>query len=196
MNSRHLLPDEIHLLLDNEEGFGMAPLRNHLRECQSCAAELRTLESVMTALEGLPHLEPPPLFADRVLEKVQVFEPWHVAVFDRIRSLVPNSPAGRLAFGTVVAALAVVTSVTGVWLAQRADALLFVAGLGLERVREGAWGMIQAGVASVAGDAAVASLQGGSSPVALGVAAVGLAAFAGVAYGVNAIATSGTRRRS
>ena len=33
MNHRHLLPDEIDLLLDDEVGFGVAPLKAHVRDC-------------------------------------------------------------------------------------------------------------------------------------------------------------------
>ena len=33
---RHLLPDEIDLLVDDEVGFGMAPLREHAESCPEC----------------------------------------------------------------------------------------------------------------------------------------------------------------
>ena len=41
MNHRHLLPDEIDLLLDDEVGFGVAPLKAHIRDCADCRAQAR-----------------------------------------------------------------------------------------------------------------------------------------------------------
>ena len=35
--NRHLLPDEIDLLVDGEAGFGGAPLKAHVRGCAECA---------------------------------------------------------------------------------------------------------------------------------------------------------------
>ena len=40
MNHRHLLPDEIDLLLDDEVGFGVNPLRSHVRDCADCRAKV------------------------------------------------------------------------------------------------------------------------------------------------------------
>ena len=38
MNHRHLLPAEIDLLLDEEVGFGVSPLRAHVQACADCRA--------------------------------------------------------------------------------------------------------------------------------------------------------------
>ena len=38
LHHRHLRPDEIDLLLDGEDGFGVAPLRAHVESCSSCQA--------------------------------------------------------------------------------------------------------------------------------------------------------------
>ena len=41
VNHRHLLPNEIDLLVDGEAGFGVAPLRAHVAECDECRAQAR-----------------------------------------------------------------------------------------------------------------------------------------------------------
>ena len=62
MNHRHLLPDEIDLLLDDEVGFGVAPLKAHIRDCAECRAKLDEAQLVVDALEDSPiSLRPTPL---------------------------------------------------------------------------------------------------------------------------------------
>ena len=51
MNHRHLLPDEIDQLVDSEAGFGIAPLKAHLRECADCHAEVEDARRLVSALE-------------------------------------------------------------------------------------------------------------------------------------------------
>ena len=69
MNHRHLLPDEIDLLLDDDEvGFGVAPLKAHIRDCADCRARVDEARFVVEALEDIPHFAPSHRFADRVLD--------------------------------------------------------------------------------------------------------------------------------
>ncbi|WP_434478239.1 hypothetical protein [Gemmatimonas sp.] len=96
---RHLRPDEIELLLDGEEGFGVAPLRAHARSCMECQAELESARELMFALDTLPDFAPSPAFADRVMSQVQVFEPWHVAATRAVEQFVPATRSARLAAG-------------------------------------------------------------------------------------------------
>ena len=132
---RHLLPSEIDLLLDGEVGFGTSPLKTHIRKCPSCRAELEESRATVRALEHLPHLAPSPLFAERVLSRVNIFVPWHVAALDTLRALLPSSRRGRVAFGLAAGSLAAVMSVFVLWIALRFDAVLFAAGLLADRVR-------------------------------------------------------------
>ena len=132
---RHLLPSEIDLLLDGEVGFGTSPLKTHIRKCASCRAELEEARATVRALEHLPHLAPSPLFAERVLSRVNIFVPWHVAVLDTLRGFVPSSRRGRVVFGLTAGSLAAVMSVLVLWIALRFDAVLFAAGLLADRVR-------------------------------------------------------------
>ena len=96
---RHLLPNEIDLLLDGEVGFGVTPLKAHVRTCEDCRTTLEEARTVVTALEHLPHLAPSPLFANRLMSQVQVFVPWHVAALDSARRYVPRSQPVRYLVG-------------------------------------------------------------------------------------------------
>lgn len=185
MNHRHLLPNEIDLLVDGEVGFGVAPLRAHVRECAECQARLDEAQSVAQALEHLPHFAPSPLFADRVMAQVQVFEPWQVAAADSARRLVPRSRPARavaLALGGSVAAL---LTAAVLWLGARFDLLVFFSGVAVDRGRQMALGALRDAAVSTFGSAAVTLVQ--SNGVA-GVA-VALAMFAAI----SAVALAGLR---
>ena len=141
MKHRHLLPDEIDQLLDGEAGFGVAPLVAHVDSCDRCRAQLAEAREVVNALEHLPHFAPAQRFADRVMAQVQVFEPWHVTALDTVKQWVPSSRPAR-AFGLAAASvLALVISVTVVWMAVRLDAFLFFADLAGHRNHEYAAGL-------------------------------------------------------
>ncbi len=135
MTNRPLRPDEIELLLDGEDGFGMAELRAALRRNPAAQAELRRSRAVVDALEALPHFSPSPLFADRVMANVQVFEPWHVAALDYARRFVPQSRPARVMAGALAAASAAVFVGGGYWLLERADIAVLLTQLGFEQFR-------------------------------------------------------------
>ena len=56
MNHRHLLPNEIDLLVDGEAGFGVAPLRDHVDECDECRMRFEDARIVVTHLKPCPTL--------------------------------------------------------------------------------------------------------------------------------------------
>jgi hypothetical protein len=151
---RHLLPSEIDLLLDGEVGFGTSPLKTHIRKCPSCRGELEDARATVRALEHLPHLAPSPLFADRVLSRVNIFVPWYVAVLDTLRGFLPSSRRGRVAFGVGAGSLAAVMSVLVLWIALRFDAVLFAAGLLVDRLRVGILDAAATLLAGALGDSA------------------------------------------
>jgi hypothetical protein len=151
---RHLLPSEIDLLLDGEEGFGTSPLKTHIRKCPACRGELEEARETVRALEHLPHLAPSPLFTQRVLSRVNIFVPWHVAVLDTLRGFLPSSRRGRVAFGLAASSLAAVMSVLVLWIALRFDAVLFAAGLLADRVRASMLDAAGTLLAGALGDAA------------------------------------------
>src|SRR5436305_4371278 len=116
MNHRHLLPDEIDLLLDDEVGFGVAPLKAHIRDCADCRARVDEARFVVEALEDIPHFAPSHRFADRVLAQVPVFVPWHVTARDTVARWLPQSRPGRVAVAALVTSAASVFTVVLLWI--------------------------------------------------------------------------------
>ena len=125
MEHRHLLPDEIDQLLDGEAGFGVAPLVAHVENCPKCRAQLAEAREVVSALERLPHFTPSPLFRDRVMAQVQVFEPWHVTALDTAKRWLPASRPARFIGLAATSVFALSVSLVEVWIAVRLDAFLF-----------------------------------------------------------------------
>jgi len=151
---RHLLPSEIDLLLDGEVGFGTSPLKTHIRKCPACRGELDEARATVRALEHLPHLAPSPLFAERVLSRVNIFVPWHVAALDTLRGLVPSSRGGRIAFGVAGGSVAAVMSLLVLWIALRFDAVVFAVGILADRVRANILDAVGTLLAGALGDSA------------------------------------------
>ena len=194
MINRHLLPNEIDLIVDGDVGFGVAPLRAHVRQCAECRAKLDDALVVVNALEEIPHLAPSSLFAERVMAQVQVFQPWHVAARDSMRRFVPRSLPARIAAGAIGAIAASVLGVVSLWIGTRIDLLTLLSGSAIERGRV---------IAESAAEALVGAAFG---PVALGVfRAMGTAglvvstlaliiAATGAVLGVRRLAAASSRR--
>jgi hypothetical protein len=158
---RHLLPEEIDLLLDGEVGFGTPPLKAHVRSCNACATELEGARALVRQLEHLPHITPSPLFANRVMERVQLFVPWHVTLLDSFRAFVPQSRALRVAAAGMFASIAIVFTIISAWAFTRIDAVMFTADLVFDRMRSAAFGALSNGMTALFGDAARPLLAGG-----------------------------------
>ncbi len=164
---RHLLPEEIDLLLDGEVGFGTPPLKAHVRSCAACSSELEGARAIVRQLEHLLHIAPSPLFASRVLSRVQLFVPWHVALLDSVRALIPQSRPLRVAAAGVFAAIAIALTLVSVWVFTRIDAVMFAADLVLERIRNAALGAVASGISALFGEAARPLLAGGAGGLAM-----------------------------
>ncbi|MDQ2930854.1 MAG: hypothetical protein M3Y05_08595 [Gemmatimonadota bacterium] len=164
---RHLLPEEIDLLLDGEVGFGTPPLKAHVRNCVSCRNELEGARALVRQLEHLPHIAPSPLFAGRVLSRVQLFVPWHVALLDSVRGFIPQSRALRFAAAGLFASIAIVLTVVSAWVFTRIDAVMFTADLVLDRVRSAAFGAAGSAMSALFGEAARPLLAGGAMGLAV-----------------------------
>ena len=121
MLDRHLRSDEIDLLLDGEEGFGVTPLRAHVRSCIQCRMDLDRAREVVVLLDGLPDFAPSSSFADKVMSQVQVFEPWHAAALNTASKFVPTTRPARVAAGIGAAASAGLLTAAGAWAVSRAD---------------------------------------------------------------------------
>ncbi len=164
---RHLLPEEIDLLLDGEVGFGTPPLKAHVRSCVSCRNELEGARALVRQLEHLPHIAPSPLFAGRVLTRVQLFVPWHVALLDSVRGFIPQSRALRFAAAGLFASIAIVLTVVSAWVFTRIDAVMFTADLVLDRVRSAAFDAVGSAMSALFGEAARPLLAGGAMGLAV-----------------------------
>jgi hypothetical protein len=192
---RHLLPDEINLLVDGEEGFGVAPLAAHVENCDACRAELEAQQGLMASLERLPHFAPSPLFAHRVMTQVQVFEPWYVAVGNTVARLVPRSRTGRVLAAATAMVMAITLTLASVWIATNADAVVFLATVAIERVRAAGLDALGALVAATLGDAGTAALPlAGSGGLTVALTTLLLTVVA-AALGIRQLAVASRRRR-
>jgi hypothetical protein len=188
MQQPHLGPDDIDFLLDGDEGFASYPIRKHLEGCADCRAELERARDLNEALERLPVPAPGSPLADRVMARVQVFEPWHVALVDSARRLVPHAGPWRAVATAGAFGAAISVSAIALWVTLRLDLALYAAQLGWTRVREAAVAGLSAGVSTVFGDAALSALQ-----TAGGTGGAGLAIFGGVLLVALVAATLGLR---
>lgn len=84
-----------------EEGTLPAPRRDHLDGCARCRRELASMEELHTALSGLPYHAPSPGFADAVMSRVDLAEPWYVRLLARNWTPVAGVSAGALAIAAV-----------------------------------------------------------------------------------------------
>lgn len=195
MNHRHLLPDEIDLLVDGEVGFGVAPLRAHIAECDRCRAELDDARKLADTLDRLPHYVPSPAFADRIMSQVQVFVPWHVAARESALRWVPASGRLRAAAGVLAVGTGGILTLALLWLVARWDVLVYVSGVAFERTRVFAVQVLGDLVVTVFGATALDALRtGGLGAFAMGLAL--LAATAGLAIlALRRLVAASARRR-
>lgn len=194
MNHRHLLPNEIDLLVDGEAGFGVAPLRAHIAECDECRARLDDARIVVDALEALPHFAPDSRLADRVMAQVPVFVPAHVAARDSVFRWLPKAGPARAAAAIIGTSIAGLLTVAMVWLASRGDAVVFATGLFAQRVQALVFGAARDILVAALGESAVSALQAAGT---FGVVLLVLG-FLGTALGtvlaIRRLATASSRR--
>jgi hypothetical protein len=193
MNHRHLLPNEIDLLVDGEAGFGVAPLRAHLDECAECLERFEDARIVVDALESVPHFAPDSRLADRVMARVPVFVPAHVAARDSVVRWVPRGSPARVAAAAVFASATGLLTLGLVWLAAQGDAAVFMTGLLGDRLRLVVIGAGRDVVVSLLGEPALAAIRAtGVIGIAVVLAGFALTAFGTVA-GIRRLATAGRR---
>jgi hypothetical protein len=195
MNHRHLLPDEIDLLLDDEVGFGVAPLKAHIRDCAHCRAQVEEARFVVDALEDIPHFAPSHTFTDRVLAQVPVFVPWHVTARDTIVRWLPQSRPARVAFAALATSAASVMTVLLLWVATQTDVVGLATGVAGDQVRGLVYNAGREVLATVFGDQFFAIIQR-TGTVGIAAALLGLVAAAGGSIaGLRALAAASSRRR-
>jgi hypothetical protein len=196
VNHRLLLPDEIDLLLDDEVGFGVAPLKAHVRECADCRTKVDEARIVLDALEDLPHFAPSHTFADRVMTQVPVFVPWHVAARDSALRWLPQSRPARLVVGAMATSVASVLTVAILWIATQTDMLALASGAAGDRFQSLLLDAARGVLTTVFGDQMFAIIQQ-TGNVGIAAAMLGLvAATAGSVAGLRALAAASSRRRA
>lgn len=196
MNHRHLLPSEIDLLLDDEEGFGVAPLKAHVRSCADCQLKLEEARVVTDAIEELPHFAPSFRFADSVMAQVPVFIPWHIAARDAVQQWIPKSRPARVAALALASSVASVLTVAILWISTRTDLLVFASTLAGSRLREL---LIDGGrdpLASFLGPQTLALAAQAGAVGMLALAGGFLVTVAATTFGLRAIALASSRRRT
>jgi len=196
LEHRHLLPDEIELLVDGEEGFGTAPLMAHVDRCEQCRLEFEAQKRVVGELERLPHFTPSPLFAYKVMKSVQVFEPWQVTAIDAARRFVPQSRVGRVFAGVAAALVGTTMTLLATWIVLRFETAVFVFDLALARLRDLAVGLTSSLGSALLGQGTTAALRSsGALSIALGTSVL-LITLVGAALGLRRITDASRRRRS
>jgi len=194
VNHRHLLPNEIDLLVDGEAGFGVAQLRAHVAECDECRARLDDARIVVDVLEDLPHFAPDSRLADRVMAQVPVFVPAHVAARDSVTRWLPQSGPARAAAAVIGTSIAGVLTVAMVWLFSRGDAAIFATSLFADRVQSLVMGAARDVAFSLLGDSAVAAIQA-SGMLGVTLLVLGfLGTAVGTILGLRRLATASSRR--
>jgi len=179
--NRHLLPHEFDLLVDEEVGFGVPELQAHVNQCGQCRIELDSARAVMLRIEGLPHLSPSPLFAEKVMAQVNVFEPWHVAAANTIRALLPRYRPVRVALGAAALTSCVTLTTMALWIASRFDSAMLLAGMAYESAAAVALNAVTA----IVGPRAVETLQAGGAPMVFTLASVMAVAAIGSVIGIR-----------
>jgi hypothetical protein len=196
MNHRHLLPDEIDLLVDDEVGFGVTPLKAHIRDCAQCRTQVENARVVVGALEQVPHLSPSHTFADRVMAQVPVFVPWHVTARDTVARWLPQSRSARLAVAALATSAASVLTVTILWIATQTDVLVLATSAAGDQIENVVYSAGRDVLATVFGDQMFAIIQH-TGTVGIAAALLGLAAAAGASIaGLRVLAGVSSRRRA
>jgi hypothetical protein len=194
VNHRHLLPNEIDLLVDGEAGFGVAPLRAHVAECDDCRAWLEDARVVVDALESLPHFAPDSRLADRVMAQVPVFVPAHVAARDSVTRWMPHSAPARVAAAVAGTSVAGLVTLAMVWLASRGNAVVFVTGLFTDRLQRLVLGTLRDVALALLGESAVAAIQA-SGTIGVTLLVLGfLGTAVGTVLALRRVATAASRR--
>ena len=194
MQHRHLLPNEIDLLVDHESGFGVQPLREHVRDCPDCRARLTVAERVVGSLAEVPLFAPRVGMADRIMSQVPVFVPWHVAARDAVVQWVPTTRPARVLAAVLVAVVGSVVTGLTLWIATRGETLSVVTGLVGEEARSAATNAAGDVVVALFGPQVISAVQQ-VGPLGIAFAAGGfVVASVATVLGLRLIAASSRAR--
>jgi hypothetical protein len=193
--TRHLLPSEIDLLVDGDGGFGMAGLSAHTAQCAACRSRVADGRILAQAMEALPHAKPSPGFADRVMQRVEVYQPWYVAAWDSAERLVPTSVPLRRAAIALLAVGSLTVTGGGIWLAMQPSGVPVVGASLVTQGQTAAASAVGDALGALLGPSAATLLRNGSvTTVAVGSVALLVAVGAAVA-GFGRMAAAARRRQ-
>jgi hypothetical protein len=192
---RHLTPDELDRLLDGDVGFATPEVERHAQECPQCSADLDALRAVVAQLGRIPEWAPSPLFSDRVMANVVVFEPWYITLGDVARSAIPETRTGRVVAGSLAGVSAAAISGVAALVAANWEMSKLIFGIVAGRVEHAATTAFTATVAGILGDQAAQTLFA-QGPLGLGIAAAGGLAVVGMGAVGLRLATRPARRDS
>lgn len=96
-----------------------ATLESHLAGCPECTAEIEEWRALFAGLAALPHLEPSPGFADRVMADIQIHQPWQARLAALLRRLLPSSTGGWFLVTAIHALPALTMGGALTWLLSR-----------------------------------------------------------------------------
>jgi anti-sigma factor RsiW len=96
-----------------------AVLESHLVGCTQCAGEVEEWRALFSALAAMPHLDPTPGFADRVMAGVRVHHPWPARLAALVRRLVPATTMGWFLVTVLLSLPALTMGGAVTWLISR-----------------------------------------------------------------------------
>jgi predicted anti-sigma-YlaC factor YlaD len=139
----HPGPDQLEAYVEGTlDTSDSAVVDSHLMSCARCQGEIEEWRSLFAVLSSMPRLAPTPLFADRVMARVDLALPLPARVAAFLARLVPKSTTGwalaaaMLSLPVVVIAAAVSWLATQPWVSTQALALFLT-----ERLARGAAGL-------------------------------------------------------
>jgi hypothetical protein len=166
-----------------------------LLHCESCKTRHGNAVDLVALLDSIPHLRPPPDFANRVMAQVHVFEPAHITAINAVRRIIPSGNAARLALGSAAASVGFMLTVALIWVAARADALVFAGGVFLQRTRLAILAGIQGWAMAIVGEPTAEMLDlRGAQGVWVAAAMLGASTIV-AAVGLRAATQVARRRR-
>ena len=101
------------------DGGDTAVVDAHLTACARCRVEVEELHSLFAMLSSLAYHAPAAGFADRVMARVRVRQPWFARAAEWLASLTPKSTRGWALATAVVALPAAATTGLVWWLMSR-----------------------------------------------------------------------------
>ena len=92
---KHLTEDRLDAYCDGSlASEERAAADAHVAHCSQCRAEVEDWREVAAALAALPRLAPRKGFADRVMARVRIRQPWHARAGALVARAIPRTTPG------------------------------------------------------------------------------------------------------